>query len=31
MLNKRKHNPFIFSEIFNWFNSKQPMHIPNAN
>jgi hypothetical protein len=22
MLNKRKSNPFIFSEIFNWFNSK---------
>jgi hypothetical protein len=22
MLNKRKGNPFIFSEIFNWFNSK---------
>jgi hypothetical protein len=31
MLNKRKGNPFILSEIFNWFNSKQPMHIPNAN
>jgi hypothetical protein len=22
ILNKRKSNPFIFSEIFNWFNSK---------
>jgi hypothetical protein len=22
MLNKRKSNPFILSEIFNWFNSK---------
>jgi hypothetical protein len=21
MLNKRKSNPFILSEIFNWFNS----------
>jgi hypothetical protein len=31
MINKRKSNSFIFSEIFNCFNSKQPMHIPNAN
>jgi hypothetical protein len=30
MLNKRK-QPCISSQTINWFNSKQPMHLPYAN
>jgi hypothetical protein len=27
----KKSNPFITSEIINWFNSKSPMHLPYGN
>jgi hypothetical protein len=28
---EKKSNPFISSEIINWFNFKLPMHLPYAN
>jgi hypothetical protein len=31
MLKERKQSMHIYDESINWFNSKQPLHLPYAN
>jgi hypothetical protein len=28
---RKESNPRIYNESINWFNSKQPLHLPYAN